>query len=313
MYNWQMLKKWDLLDSKAITSDSIILNKEVNFFWRYLWYILGVLLFLFSQTIIIVYLIRLNAKQKAVAKQRVENEQLFRELAREDRLARMSELTASLSHELNQPLTAILYNAQAGKRFLETGKLNDKQAAEILDNIIEDDKRAGSLISSIRSMMKLEAREKEKVNLNILILDTNKLFYSESIANNIDITLKLQDRPAYVNGDKIQLQQVILNLLFNSENSMESNSPENKKIEIIQQFDNGYVTVSIRDSGAGFEDSLKETLFKPFVTSRAKGLGIGLAVSKSIIENHNGVIWAENLPVGGSEFSFKLEILNGEK
>ena len=133
MYSWPMLKKWNLLDSKAINSDSIILNNEVNFFKRYQWSILGVFIFIISQAILIMYLIRLNKKQKGVARQHTENEQLFREMTREDRLSRMSELTASLSHELNQPLTAILYNAQAGKRFIASGKLDDEQAAEIFE------------------------------------------------------------------------------------------------------------------------------------------------------------------------------------
>ena len=312
MYDWRELKKWDLLDSKVIPLDSIIYNEEENFFLEYKWYLFGGLLFLIGQTLLILFLINLNKTQKAVARQHAENEQLYRELVREDRLSRMSELTASLSHELNQPLTAILYNAQAGKRFLETGKLDDKQASEIFNNIIEDDKRAGSLISSVRSLMKLEDREKEKVDLNRLIQETEKLFNSEAIANHIQIHLKLQNQPVYVFGDKIQLQQVLLNLLFNAENSMENNSLENNKIEIGQQHDDGFVTVSIRDSGSGFDNSLKETLFKPFVTSRAKGLGIGLAVSRSIVETHQGTIWAENLPDGGAEFSFKLHRYNEE-
>lgn len=313
MYDWQQLKKWDLLDSQVIPKNSEFYNKDENFVIVYKWYILGGILFFVGQTLLIMFLIDLNKRQKAVARQRSENEQVYRELVREDRLSRMSELTASLSHELNQPLTAILYTAQAGKRFLETGKLDKKQGTEIFENIIEDDKRAGSLISSVRSLMKLEDREKEKVNLNSLIQETEKLFYSESIAQHIHINLKLQERAVHVFGDKIQLQQVLLNLLFNAANSMDNNSLENKKIDIIQLLDNGNVTVSIRDSGSGFEESIKANLFKPFVTSRAKGLGIGLAVSRSIIESHHGVIWAVNLPAGGAEFSFKLEVLNGEK
>lgn len=313
MYDWEKLEKWNLVDSKVIPADSGFFNRDGNLFIEYRWYLIAGMVFLIGQASLIFFLIDLNKRHKAVARQRGENEQLYRELVREDRLSRMSELTASLSHELNQPLTAILYNAQAGKRFLETGKLDDKQVSEILDNIIEDDRRAGSLISSVRSLMKLEDREKEKVNLNSLIQETEKLFNSESIANHIHINLSLLNQSAFVFGDKIQLQQVLLNLLFNAEISMENNSLENKKIEIVQQLYDGYVTVSIRDSGPGFEDSIKETLFKPFVTSRAKGLGIGLAVSRSIIEAHQGTIWAENLPGGGAEFSFKLHLYDDEK
>lgn len=311
MYNWQMLKKWGLLESKVIPADSVFFNQKMDFFSEYKWYLFGGLLFLIGQTFLILFLIKLNERQRAVAKQRTENEQLFRELAREDRFSRMSELTASLSHELNQPLTAILYNAQAGKRFIDSGKLDDKQAVEILDNIIEDDKRAGSLISSVRSLMKLENREKEKVNLNSLILETEKLFHSESIAQHIKINLRLKEKPVFVFGDKIQLQQVLLNLLFNAANSMESNSMGEKVINVFQRSENGNIIVSIRDSGPGIEDALLKSLFKPFVTSKDKGMGIGLSVSRSIIEQHQGEIWAENVPGGGAELFFKLKIFNG--
>lgn len=313
MYDWRELKKWNLLDSKVIPSDSIIYNEEENFFLEYKWYLFVGILFLIGQTSLILFLIDLNKRQKAVAKQRAENEQLYRELVREDRLSRMSELTASLSHELNQPLTAILYNAQAGKRFLETGKLDDKQATEIFENIIEDDKRAGSLISSVRSLMKLEDREKGKVDLTGLIKETLKLFHAEITAKHVQIEHILQIGEFDVYGDRIQLQQVLINLLFNAANAMVNNSPEDKKILLDQQIENGHVIVSIRDSGPGIEDSMSKTLFSAFATSRAKGMGIGLAVSRTIVENHAGIIQARNHPDGGAEFTFKLQRYKDDK
>ena len=309
MYDWQLLKKWNLNNSKIIPSNSDFFNKDEDFFDKYKWYIIGVISFLIGQTLLIMFLIDLNRRHKAVAKQQAKNEEIYREIVREDRLSMMSELTASLSHELNQPLTAILYNAQAGKHFLENGNLNDNQANEIFDNIIEDDKRAGSLISSVRSMMKLENREKDEINLGTLIQQTIKLFHSESIAQHIKISFKLIDVPILVFGDKIQLQQVILNLLFNAAIAMENDNIENRKIEIIQQIGKEFVTISICDSGPGFDKSLEENLFKPFVTTRTEGLGIGLAISKSIIEEHNGEIMAQNQPEGGAKFSFNLPIV----
>jgi len=313
MYNWHLLKKWGLLESKVIPADSVFFNQKMNFFSEYKWYLFGGLLFLIGQTLLILFLVDLNKRQKAVAKQRTENEQLFRELARQDRLSRMSELTASLSHELNQPLTAILYNAQAGKRFIDTGNLSNKQALEILNNIIEDDKRAGSLISSVRSLMKLEEREKEKVDLNSIILETEKLFHSESIAKHIQISLKLEEQPVFVFGDKIQLQQVMLNFLFNAANSLEEIDFKSNKIEVCQQIEDDQVIVTVRDSGPGINPEIEDKLFKPFVTSTKKGLGIGLAVSRSIIEAHNGEISAKNISTGGAEFSFKLQLYNDKK
>jgi signal transduction histidine kinase len=307
IYDWKQLKKWRLLDSKAIPRESIFYNEEISFFTRYEWYILGLLIFFVSQTILILYLIRLNRRQKVITKHMLETENMHRELIREDRLAKMTELTASLSHELNQPLSAILYSAQAGKRFLQTGKLDSKQANEIFDNIIEDDKRAGSIISSVKSLMKLEDREMENVNLNLLLQETIDIINSEAIRNRIKIKLKLDTGPVYVFGDKIQLQQVVMNFIRNASNAIENSNAENKVIEVIMLLSKNSVTVSIRDFGPGIDEAIKGNLFKPFFTTTKKGFGIGLALSRSIIEKHKGVIWAENLPGGGAQFSFMLQ------
>jgi signal transduction histidine kinase/ABC-type uncharacterized transport system substrate-binding protein len=309
IYDWQMLKKWKLADSPLIPANSICFNKPFDFFATYKWYFLGLLLFLMLETVLIIYLFRLNKMQKDVAMQKEETEQLYRVLVREDRLARMSELTASLSHELNQPLTAILYSAQAGMRFLESGRLDDKQAAEIFENIIEDAKRSGGLISSVRSLMKLETREMEKVNLNALVEESLTIFHSEADQLRITITQNLLDKPVFVFGDKIQIQQVLLNFMSNAALAMETGDPDHKIMTILQLLDKHTVTISVRDTGPGISPELTENLFKPFVTSRISGFGIGLALCKSIIEKHNGKIRAENLAHGGAEFCFTLKIV----
>ena len=239
----------------------------------------------------------------------LETEKMYRELIREDRMAKMTELTASLSHELNQPLTAILFSAQAGKRFLQSGKLDQAQAEQILDNIIEDDKRAGGIISSVRSLMKLEHREKEKVDLNEVIRETADIYHNDAVRQNIKMIIKCNAEKAYILADKIQLQQVLMNFIRNAEIAMENTDPANKKLEVISAVDKGFITVSVRDSGPGIDSAIKEKIFEPFVTTRKGGTGIGLALSRSIIEAHDGKIWAENLPDGGADFSFRLNLL----
>lgn len=270
------------------------------------------LFFPFLTTFLIIYLFKLIIRQKAIGKQKTEAEDLYRVLVREERMMRMVELTASLSHELNQPLTAILYSAQAGDRFLESGKLDYNQAKEIFSNIIEDDKRAAALISSVKSLMKLENREKENVNISTLIQETLYIFHSEAIKQNIQVNYEQDHIPVFIFGDKIQIQQVILNFLFNAALAMESRDPGHRIVEISQKLSKGKVIVSVRDSGPGIDDAVKDKLFKAFVTTRSSGFGIGLAVSRSIIEKHNGTIWANNLPEGGAEFSFSLETIDHE-
>jgi signal transduction histidine kinase len=309
IYDWQQLKKWNLTESAVIPANSTFYNKEFNFFSEYKWYFLTVFLFLVFESILIAYLIILNRRQKGVLIQKLEIENLYHQLTREDRLLRMVELTASLSHELNQPLTAILYNAQAGKRFLNSGNLDSVQAEEIFNNIIEDDKRAASLISNVKSLMKLEIREKERVNLNLLLQDTANIFTPEATEKNIQLRLNIKDGAAFVLADKIQLQQVILNFLSNAAIAMDDTELKNRTIEIHQSTNQDSVTVSVRDHGPGIDETIKEKIFKAFVTTREKGLGIGLAVSRTIIERHNGEIWAENSKDGGAEFFFKLKTI----
>lgn len=312
IYDWKELKRWNLLNSKAIPAGSIIINKEFDFISEYKWHIVTIILFIFFQSVLVIYFFRISKKQKAFLKQKSEYENLYRRITREDRLSRMAELTASLSHELNQPLTAILYSAQAGKRFLDSDKLDAKHANEIFDNIIEDDKRAGNIISGLRNMMKAESRQKEILTLNEIINDTLKIFHSEAVHQNIKINFLQPEKQVLITGDRIQLQQVVLNLLSNAARAMENTELHKKIIEISHQLDQSTVTVSVRDYGTGINEEIKDKLFKSFTTTHQNGLGIGLSISRSIIERHDGKIVAKNIDDGGAEFSFTLNLARDE-
>ena len=179
MFDWRELKRWDLLDSKAIPEQSTFLYQHHSFFSQYKWYLLGIIVFIVFQTLVIFYLVRTHRTQKKIKQQILENQDMLNNIVREDRLSKMVELTASLSHELNQPLTAILSCAQAGMRFLDSDKLDQEQAREIFKNIIEDGTRAGGIIGSVRSLMKLEIREKENVMVNSLVNETLDIMRNE--------------------------------------------------------------------------------------------------------------------------------------
>jgi signal transduction histidine kinase len=308
IFDLRVLKKWNLEDSKFIPAGSIILNKEQDFIGANRWLLSGALLFIILQTLLIVNLVRLNKKQKLTTKKLLETENHYRELTREDRILRMGELTASLSHELNQPLTAIRNSAQAGLRFMSSGKLNSKMMDEILQNIVEDDKRAAEVLSSIRQLMKLEKREKQKIDLNDTIKQVTDIFRAEANIKNIKIQISLSENPVYVLGDRTQIQQVLLNFISNSEHAVAEVDDGNKTINIIEKIENEKVTVTVRDFGIGIDESIKNKLFNPFVTTREEGLGIGLAICKSIIDEHGGKIWAENNRDGGAAVSFQLNL-----
>jgi len=312
IFDWRVLKKKGLLKSKALPANSIYFYKEYNFVTDYLWYILASFLFLLLETLLIIYLYKLSVRQKAIVKQMTETENLHRILVREERLMMMVELTASLSHELSQPLTAILYNAQACIWFLKSEKPDLERVEEILLKIIKDDKRAGNLISSVRSLMKLETRNKEWVGLDDIIQDSLSIFESEAIHRQIKIVNLPPAIPFFVLGDIIQLEQVLLNFLNNASQALESIDADKRVIEISQHIVKDMVEVAVRDTGPGINEEVKANLFKPFVTSRENGFGIGLAVSRSIIENHKGEIGAENIPGSGAEFYFRLKIRTDE-
>lgn len=309
IFDWRELKRWNLVDSKAIPEQSTFLNQQYSFFSEYKWYILGVIVFIAFQTLIIIYLVRAYRTQKNVRQQILENQEILNKIVREDRLSKMTVLTASLSHELNQPLTAILSTAQAGMRFLDSDKPDREQLKEIFENIIEDDKRAGGIIGGVRSLMKLEIREKENVMVNSLVNETLDIMRNEISRHEIKIITKLDDGPIYVLADKIQLQQVLLNFLRNSIDAMEKSNPDDKKIEVMMKLVDDSVTVSVRDSGPGIDKNILGKIFKPFVTMGKTGFGIGLAVSQSIIQDHKGEIWAKNIPEGGAELSFRLKVI----
>jgi signal transduction histidine kinase len=309
LFDWRELKRWGLVGSKLIPDGSIIKFAEVNFFEKYRLVIILAVMFTVLQSLLIFNLIRLNRKQKQVTRRLIDTENRFRELAREDRILRLGQLTASLSHELNQPLSAVLSTAQAGLRFIASDKIDKALMTEILENIVEDDKRAASILSSIRSMLKLEKREKEKTNLNILVKEMVNIFNREAIEKNISLNVSLAEVPVYIMADRIQIQQVLLNFLTNAAQELIHSKPGEKSIFISELVKDGQVTVSVRDTGNGFDETNKENLFKPFITTRKEGFGIGLAISQSIIDNHGGKIWAENIPGGGAKFSFSLKII----
>jgi C4-dicarboxylate-specific signal transduction histidine kinase/ABC-type uncharacterized transport system substrate-binding protein len=213
------------------------------------------------------------------------------ELAHALRVTTLSELTASLAHELNQPLTAVAMNAQAGRRLLPPGA--DPELDEILADIGRDASRAGEVIQRLRALLRKGEPERKPLDINELVTGVAALVRHDVEHALVSLRLTYDDRLPPVWGDAVQLQQVILNLLLNACDALARVPTGSRAIDVTTQRDGpARVVVRVRDSGVGVPESALASIFEPFVTTKAQGLGMGLAISRSIIEAHGGRIWA---------------------
>jgi signal transduction histidine kinase len=306
IYDWRELKRWGIPES-SLPRGSVFVNREQSVFERYKLYIIAALLFFSVQTFFIGFLIHLNRKQRKTSLQLREYEERYRELLRVDRSSRLGELTASLAHELNQPLTAILSTAQAALRFMDAGKNDPALYREILQNIVQDDKRAADVIRSLRSMVKREPAKREKVDVAEVLSEVIAITHGELIAHNVAIEPHLDASQMMVLADKNQIQQVLLNLILNAVDALNENASDKRTIILHTERSDGFVRVAVQDNGPGISAENAERVFEPFFTSKNTGLGMGLAVCKTIITDHGGRIWAEMNPQGGATFSFELK------
>ena len=231
------------------------------------------------------------------------------ELAHFTRVSTMGELSASLAHELSQPLTGILTNAQAAQRFLDVTPPDLGELRTIVSDIISDDKRAGEVIQRLRDLLRKDVPHQLVLDLNALIRDVARLLSSDALIRNVTITLDLDPRPLTVTGDRVQLQQVVLNLLVNAMEAMADGAEGDGSIVVRTQYtDVEAVHVAVQDAGPGLREGTHDLVFEPFYTTKPAGMGMGLSIAKSIVEAHGGVIWAANNPGRGVTVHFAMPV-----
>jgi C4-dicarboxylate-specific signal transduction histidine kinase len=245
-----------------------------------------------------------------MAEQRRTEEALQRtrtELARVVRITTIGELTASIAHEVNQPLAAVVANADACVAWLALQNPNLFEARAAAERTIQGATRASEVITRIRSLINKTAPEQAQVQLNEVVEETIALTERQSSRNSISVVTELSPHLPAVLGDRIQLQQVILNLMLNGIESMSSVTGRPRRLLIrsrIQEDDQ--VWISVEDRGVGVSAENMPRLFEPFFTTRSQGIGMGLAISRSIIEAHGGRLWAESAVDQGSVFQFTM-------
>jgi C4-dicarboxylate-specific signal transduction histidine kinase len=219
----------------------------------------------------------------------------------------MGELTASVAHELNQPLAAILANAEAAELFLQHDPPALDELGAILADIRKDDERAGEVIRRMRSLLRKRELQRESLQINPFVEDVFRLVSADAALRKTALAGELSPYLPAIQGDRIHLQQVLLNLIMNSLEAMARQPPEKRRLTVrTRRSSDGGVEVSVSDSGPGIEPDNLPRIFEPFFTTKQSGIGMGLAIARKIVEAHQGCIWAENHRAGGTVFRFTL-------
>lgn len=231
------------------------------------------------------------------------------ELERLSRAMTIGELTASIAHEISQPLTAVVAHGNACVEWLSANPPNLERARQTAASIVRDGSQAGAVLNRIRALFKKEAPSKNWFDINEVILDLTLFLRDEALRRRVSIRTDLAAGLPKIKADRVQVQQVLLNLLMNGMDAMAVDTGGPKDLLISSRAENSILVVGVEDCGVGFQEGATKRLFEPFFTTKQHGIGLGLSISRSIVESHDGRMWATPRPAGGAIFQFTLPIL----
>jgi len=301
VFDWRQLQKWNISENR-LPPGSDVRFRQLSAWQQYRSHILAaaaILLFQFGSIILLL------GEHRRRHSAEIATRSTMSQLAQVNRLATAGELSASIAHEVNQPLTGIVTKANAALRWLAADKPDLEKARAALTHIVSAGHRASNIITSIRSMLRKETQKNSPVDINKLIWTVLGLVWIDLRKHEIDLDTKLNEQLPSVWGNEIQLQQVILNLITNAIESM--HSVKQRKLRVRSEPGGpDEVHVSIEDTGTGIDHSNLDSIFKPMFTTKATGMGMGLAICRSIIESHGGRIWISQGSEQGSIFHFSL-------
>jgi signal transduction histidine kinase len=303
-YDWRLLQRWNISESR-LPPGSEVLFREPTAWEHYSWRIALTTAVILAQAGLISALLNAHRRRRLAE---VQSRQRMKELAHVNRFSTAGELTATIAHEINQPLGAILTNAETADAILNSPSPDIAELKDIVKDIMKDDRRAGDVIRRLRSLVKKAPFDLKNLDFNEVVRETVEFISALAVGRKVKLVSVITPDALPIIGDHILLEQVIINLVVNATDAMKDTPIENRVISIRTSRVEKFAELSVSDCGPGIpEDKIKE-VFEPFFTSKAEGMGMGLSIARTIVEAHNGLISAENQP-GGATFRIRLPLV----
>ncbi len=302
IFDWRELQRWGIAESR-LPAGSVVSYRSPSLWQEHRPTVLGAVGALLVQLLLIVGLLyQRRARQRA----EIESRRNLALAADASRRQTMSALTSSIAHELGQPLSSMIHNAQAGRMMITANRATLDTVGEILSDIESEGVQATQIIDRHRTMLRSHQLDKKPIDLHAVIHESLALVAQDMRARQIEATVNLSSNPCVITGDQVLLQQVLVNLVMNAMDAMAETPPACRRVTISTDVRAADVEVSVRDAGTGLPAPIKSTLFTPFVTTKTHGLGIGLTIAQTIVQAHGGTIDAHNNPEGGATFTVTL-------
>jgi len=303
-YDWRELRRWDISE-KLLPPDAEVEFRAPSAWDTYRWQIMMICAVLLLQAALISRLLYEQRRRRAAE---VQSRQRMSELAHANRYSMAGELTASITHELNQPLGAIRVNAETMEMMLKSSSPDIGEICQIAADIRRDDERASEVILRLRSLLRKAPLEFADIDLNDIARETVDLLVALAVARGVELRSSISGVPLPIRGDRIQLQQVALNLIINAMDAMSGLPSAERRVTLSTARNGSGAEMSISDEGPGIPPDKLHDIFTPFFSTKANGMGMGLSITRTIIDAHNGQIIAENQSQGGAVLRVTLSL-----